>query len=93
MSLLFISCVPWLNFTGCTMPFPDSQASNPNIVWGKYRTEKYPAVEKGMIVEKERVTIPVVVFVNHALVDGRHIAAFFTSLEEQLSMMKFPDVM
>ena len=88
-SLLFTSCVPWQNFTACTPPYPNSLFSVPNVVWGKYRTEKYLALEEGRIVEKERATIPVVVFVNHALIDGRHMAAFFSNLDKNLSEMKF----
>ena len=89
MSLLFTSCVPWQNFSACTMPYPSPDFSIPNVVWGRYRTEKYLAMDGGQIVEKERTTIPVVVFVNHALIDGRHIAAFFSNLDEELAGMTF----
>ena len=48
-SLLFTSCVPWQNFSGCTMPFPNSHFSIPNIVWGKCRTEQFLDLEAGQI--------------------------------------------
>lgn len=88
MSFLFTSCVPWQNFTGATMPFPSSDFSVPNINWGKYKVEKYLALEDGQVVEKDKITIPVVVFVNHALVDGRHISEFFAGLDRELSNME-----
>ena len=88
-SLLFTSCVPWVYFSGSTMPFPHTRFSIPNVVWGKYRTETVLGLVEGQVVQQERTTIPVVVFVNHALIDGRHIAAFYSALEEQLSTMTF----
>ena len=87
-SQLFISCMPWLNYSACEMPYPNSRFSNPNFLWGKYRIEKYPAMEDGKIIEKEKTTIPLTVFVHHALVDGRHIAAFYSYLDEELSQME-----
>ena len=89
-SLLFTSCVPWQTFSGCTMPYPDAQFSIPNVVWGRTRTEKRLALEEGRIIETGTAWIPVVVFVNHALVDGLHIAAFYANLDEELSRMEFP---
>ena len=88
-SHIFISCVPWQDFTGGTMPYPDSDFSVPNIVWGKYKTEKYLALEEGKVVEKNKTTIPVVVFVNHALIDGLHLSRFFAGLDEELARMEF----
>lgn len=88
-SHLFTSCVPWQDFTGGTMPYPDSKFSVPNIVWGKYKTEKYLALEDGNVVEKEKTTLPVVVFVNHALIDGLHISRFYANLDAELSKMEF----
>jgi chloramphenicol O-acetyltransferase type A len=57
------------------------------VSWGKYTRETYPALEDGKLVEKEKVTIPVQIMVNHALVDGRHIAAFFENLDKELKRM------
>ena len=88
-SHLYTSCVPWQDFTGGTMPYPDSKFSIPNVVWGKYKTEKYLAFEGDKVVEKEKTTIPVVIFVNHALIDGLHISKFYSYLDEELAKMEF----
>ena len=49
--------------------------SNPRFSWGKF-TE-----------ENGRVTLPVSLFVNHALADGLHIARFFQGLETELAAL------
>ena len=87
-SLFFISSIPWLNFNACSLPYPDSFFSTPSFTWGKYQTEKRLVLEEGQIIEKDKTTIPVNVFANHALIDGLHIATFFSNLEEEISNMK-----
>ena len=89
MSHLFTSCVPWQDFTGGTMPYPDAHFSIPNVVWGKYKTEPYLALEDGKVLEKKKTTIPVVIFVNHALIDGLHISKFYSNLDDELAKMEF----
>ena len=84
----FITCIPWFIFSAIQMPYPDRHATNPNIGWGKYQRDVRLVKEDGGIVEKETVTIPVIIMVNHALVDGRHIAEFFKNLEEELRKME-----
>lgn len=73
LSLLFISSLPWVRYTALTQPTPIPADSNPRITWGKYA----PA-EGG-------VRMPVTLLANHALVDGMHIGAFYTALEEALA--------
>lgn len=73
LGLLFISTLPWLSFTGLVQPVPSPADSNPRITWGKYH-----------IVEG-RTLLPVAVLCHHALVDGLHIAAFYSALERQLT--------
>ena len=72
ISLLFLSCVPWLHYTGLRQPVPMPADSNPRITWGKYTTER------------GRTTMPVTLLANHALVDGIHIGAFYDRLQEEL---------
>ncbi len=74
-SLLFLSSVPWLSYTALTQPTPFPADSNPRITWGRYEEEA------------GRVRIPVTLLCNHALVDGRHIAAFFAALERELAQL------
>lgn len=49
--------------------------SNPRISWGKY------------ITVNGRTTLPVSLFVNHALADGLHISRFFQNLETELAAL------
>ena len=87
LGLLFTTCLPWIDFSSVVMPYHDRTFSNTSVAWGKYTRETYPALEDGKLAEKEKVTIPVQIMVNHALVDGRHIAAFFENLDKELKRM------
>ena len=53
------------------MPTPAD--SNPRITWGRFAATG------------EKTLIPVTLLCNHALVDGRHLAAFFEALDRELS--------
>ena len=73
-SFFFVSSVPWVHYCSCsTWRRPDD--SNPRISWGKYVTVN------------GRTTLPVSLFVNHALADGLHISRFFLNLEKELADM------
>lgn len=89
LGLLFISCVPWLNYTEAMMPYPGGRFSNPSFCWGGYKTEKYLALEQGQVTEKVKTTIPVSIFFNHALIDGIHVGRFFDNLNEELNNFDF----
>ena len=73
LSNFFVSCVPWLAYTQLKHPATGPDDSNPRFSWGKF-TE-----QNGCI------TLPVTVFVNHALADGLHIARFYENLDRELS--------
>lgn len=75
-SLFFVSSVPWLSYTALVQPTPVPADSNPRITWGKFHTAG------------DRVLMPVSVLVNHALADGRHIAAFYRELEQSLDSLE-----
>ncbi len=92
LGLLFISCVPWFNYTEATeamMPYPGGSFSNPSFCWGGYRTEKYLALEDGRVTEKVKTSIPVTLFFNHALIDGIHAGRFFDNLGDELNNFNF----
>lgn len=72
-SLLFISTLPWVHYTSLTQPTPTPADSNPRITWGKYVTAG------------GRTTLPMTLLVNHALVDGMHIGAFYEALEKEMN--------
>ena len=60
-----MSSLPWLHYSQLQHPAVDADDSNPRISWGKY------------ITVNGRITLPVSLFVNHALADGLHISRFF----------------
>ena len=72
-SLLFLSSLPWLHYEAFTQPVPTPADSNPRITWGRFAATG------------EKTLIPVTLLCNHALVDGRHLAAFFEALDRELS--------
>ena len=73
--MIFVSSVPWLHYTQLQHPAESPDDSNPRIGWGKYVTVN------------GRTTLPVSLFVNHALADGLHIARFFQGLETELAAL------
>ncbi len=83
-SYFFVSCAPWVHYSALQTPRPGADFSIPCFTWGKYAVEKRPALEDGRLVEREEITLPLTLMVNHALVDGRHIGQFFAFLEEEL---------
>lgn len=64
-ALMFVSCVPWLQFTQCIQPAPIPADYNPRIVFGKF------------FEQEGRLMMPLHIQCNHALVDGWHISEFF----------------
>ena len=74
-SFLFVSSLPWLHYSQLQHPAESPDDSNPRISWGKYVTVN------------GRTTLPVSLFVNHALADGLHISRFFANLETELAAL------
>ena len=71
----FVSTVPWISYTSLIQPTPVPADSNPRITWGKYYAQG------------ERILLPVSVLCHHALVDGRHIADFYQSLDKEIELL------
>jgi chloramphenicol O-acetyltransferase type A len=69
-ALIFVSCVPWVDFTQVIQPVPIPADSNPRIVLGKYVTQG------------DRTVMSLSLQANHALVDGWHIGEFFRIFQE-----------
>ena len=80
----FVTTLPWLSYDSLIMPWPDSSFSIPNFGWGKAVRDVRLVLENGVPAEKETVTLPVTVMVNHALIDGLHLSRFFDCLREEL---------
>lgn len=72
-NLLYISCIPWINFTSISHPLKvDSTDCIPRISWGKF-TEK-----------RGEVSMPVSLQLHHGLADGYHAGLFFEQMEKLL---------
>lgn len=69
-NLIFISCVPWVQFTSVLQPTPIPADSNPRIVFGKF------------FEEDGKIKMPLAIQCNHALVDGRHVGLFYQEFEK-----------
>lgn len=67
--LIFVSCVPWVEFTQVIQPVPIPADSNPRIVFGKF-------FKAG-----ERTMMPLSIQCNHALVDGLHLGKFYRAFD------------
>ena len=87
LGLLFFSCSPSLRYTSLELPYPNPSFSNPCLTLGKAQEERYLALEEGKVVEKRKVTIPVSLAVNHALMDAGHATEFYAYLQEELEGM------
>ena len=72
-NLLYVSCVPWINFTSVSHPVKkDPTVAIPRISWGKFTRKK------------EQVSMPVSLQLHHGLADGYHAGLFFKKLADLL---------
>ena len=69
-ALFFVSCIPWVSYTGLTLPTPFPADSNPRFTVGRC------GVQGGAVL------LPVSVLAHHALVDGLHIARLYEALRD-----------
>ena len=74
----FLSCLPWLDFTGLTNALPHADDCIPRISWGRF-------VEDG-----QRITCAAAIEVHHAMADGAHVAAFFAASQAALDALGLP---
>ena len=72
-SLFFVSTMPGITFTSFVQPTPYPADSNPRFMFGKY------------FAEGDRVLLPFSVQVNHALVGGQQLTAFFEALDAHIA--------
>lgn len=71
---IFVSALPWFTYTSISHPINDNESefSVPRLSWGKY------------FESEGKILIPVTFEVNHALVDGIHIAKVLDHLNTYL---------
>ncbi len=71
--LLFMSAIPWISFTSMQHAMHyHPHDSVPRISWGKF------------FQQEGKTMMPLSVQAHHALVDGRHMGAYFQKVEEKL---------
>lgn len=74
--LIYISCLPWLDLTGCTNERNlDPDDTIPRITWGKF------------VSEGNRKTLGMSVEVNHRMIDGIHIGQFYQHLQKAIDQL------
>lgn len=69
---IYLSCIPWLDFTAATHPLQGKDDCTPRISWGK------------IVEENGKARMSVNLQAHHALMDGLHAAHFFKGLEENI---------
>ncbi|MEX1034861.1 MAG: chloramphenicol acetyltransferase [Sneathiella sp.] len=69
---IYLSCMPWLDFTAATHPLQNRDDCIPRIAWGK------------IVEEDGRARVSVNLQAHHALMDGLHAARFYEGLQENL---------
>ena len=75
-ALLYISCTPWFDLTGCTNERDFDRDDNiPRITWGKY------------VPENGHETLGMSVEVNHRFVDGCHLGQFYQHLQSAIDAL------
>lgn len=74
-SEFYITCLPWIDFTGMTHPIPKNQSSQtvPRICWGKYYQDG----------DKYKMSLNITV--SHIFIDGLHLSKAFNKIEESLN--------
>jgi len=73
--VLYMSCLPWLDFTHVDHPVSSAIDSVPRVAWGK------------IVPSGERHTMAVNIQAHHALVDGRHLSAFAQAAQDQVDSL------
>lgn len=69
---IYLSCLPWLDFSSMTHPLVNRNDCIPRIAWGK------------IIEEEACARISVNLQAHHAVMDGLHAARFFEKIQKNL---------
>ena len=72
-SLFFVSTMPGIVFTSFVQPTPYPADSNPRFMFGKF------------FAAGDRILLPFSVQVNHALLGGQQLTAFFEALDRHIA--------
>ncbi len=71
--LVYLSCMPWLDYTSINNALPGPDDCIPRVSWGKF-VETNTGWDMAMTLE-----------VHHALVDGAHVGAYFETVQSALN--------
>ena len=85
LSMYFFSSVPGISFLSVNEPYADRNFSNPSFLFGKYQTAPEWVLQEGQPQMVIRTRMPLVIRVNHALMDGVHLQHFLEELESRLA--------
>ena len=67
---IYLSCLPWLDFTAMTHPLQDKDDCIPRIAWGR------------IVEEEDRARVSVNLQAHHAIMDGLHAARLFQEIQK-----------
>lgn len=71
--LAYVSCMPWLDYTGINNAMPGPDDCIPRVSWGKF-------VDHG-----GRWDMAMTLEVHHALVDGEQVGMYFAAVQEAVN--------
>lgn len=71
--LVYLSCMPWLDYTSINNAMADRNDCIPRVSWGKFVQDADGVWRMAMTLE-----------VHHALLDGEHVGAFFETVQTML---------
>lgn len=74
-AIAFLSCMPWLDYTGINNAMPSKNDCIPRVTWGKY------------VQEGDRWKMAMTLEVHHALVDGQQVGAYFNAVQSGLDQV------
>ena len=82
MNKIYITCLPWIDFTN----FKDAvnfseKSSKPKVCWGKY------------YLDNERYFVNLSLLVNHAFQDGYHIGMFFNTMQNKINDFNYKSLL
>lgn len=71
--LVYLSCMPWIDYTSINNALPGPEDCIPRVSWGKF------------VASGTRWEMAMTIEVHHALVDGAHVGAYFEGVQHALS--------
>lgn len=66
--VVWVSCVPWFNFSGCVPPI-DKNVTIPQLIWDKFKFRD------------DRCYVDLMIMAHHGFIDGSHIGKLIHAIE------------